>query len=75
MFFIPSDLCKAGFTLECERNANTNAACKNEAIGQCICVTEASQTALGCATNFGEQPNAISQLPVLQREFAYNTFT
>ncbi len=30
---------------------NMNAACENEAIVQCRCVTEARQTAFGCATN------------------------
>ncbi len=39
---------------------NANAACENEAIVQCRCVTKARQTAFGCATNmFGKQPNTI----------------
>ncbi len=41
--------CKAGFTYEHEQN--TNAACENEAIVECRCVTESKQTAFDCATN------------------------
>ncbi len=44
-----SGVCKTGFTLEREQNAN--AAFENDANVWCWCVTEARQTAFGCATN------------------------
>ncbi len=55
-------------------NANANVACENDANIWCRRITKARQTRSAVQRTFGEQPNTICQLLVLQREFANNTF-
>ncbi len=68
-------VCKAAFTSECEQNSNAKAAFENLVNVRCRRVTEARQTAFGCATNIWQTdkcyPSTVGTSKGIHMQYVY----